>query len=187
MRYLLAMLVLLFATAASAPALRFQLDGAHSQVTARVGVMGLTSKTARFPKMAGGILLSPERLKTINLDVTLDASALVANDDTTTKQLRGPKFFDVERHPAVRFAGQRMTMTGPATAWIDGTITARGVSRPTRLNVTFAQPPAKATGREPIALTATGTIDRREFGMTSYSLFVGKKVMITIKARMVPG
>lgn len=186
MRYLVAMLALLFATAASAPPLRFQLDSAQSQVAAKVGVMGLASKIARFPKMAGGIQLSPERLETINLDVTLDARALVASDESTTRQLRGPKFFDVERHPNVRFAGQRMTMTSPTTAKVDGTITARGVTRPARLGVTFAQPPAQTTGREPIALTASGTIDRREFGMTSYSMFVGKKVTITIKARMVP-
>jgi polyisoprenoid-binding protein YceI len=80
-----------------------------------------------------------------------------------------------------------MTMIGPTAARIDGSITARGVTRPTRLSVAFAQPPAKATGREPITLTASGTIDRRDFGMTSYSMFVGKKVTITIKARMVPG
>lgn len=186
MRYLVAVLALLFATAASAPALRYQLDGTHSQVAAKVGVMGLASKTARFPKMTGGISLTPERLETIALDVSLDARALIATDDATTKQLRGPKFFDVERHPTVRFAGQRMTMTGATSARVDGTITARGVTRPARLSVTFAQPPAQATGREPIALTASGTIDRLEFGMTSYSLFVGKKVTITIKARMVP-
>ncbi len=183
----MAVLALLFATAASAPALRFHLDSAQSLVAAKVGVMGLTSKTARFPKMAGGIRLSPEQLETINLDVMLDARALVANDDSTTKQLRGPKFFDVERHPTVRFAGQRMTMTSATTAKVEGTITARGITRPTRLSVTFAQPPAKVTGRDPIALTASGTIDRREFGMTSYSMFVGKKVTITIKARLVPG
>lgn len=186
MRYLVAMLALLCATAASTPALRYQLDSSNSQVAAKVGVMGLASRTARFPKMTGGIQLSPERLETINLDVTLDARALIASDETTTRQLRGPKFFDVERHPTVRFAGQRMTMTSPTTARIEGTISARGVTRPTLLGVTFAQPPAKATGREPIALTASGTIDRREFGMTSYSMFVGKKVTITINARMVP-
>jgi polyisoprenoid-binding protein YceI len=183
----MAMLALLFAVAAGTPPLRYQLDSSHSQVAARVGVMGVASKTARFPKMAGGIQLSPGRLETINLDVTLDARALVANDDGTTRQLRGPKFFDVERFPTVRFAGQRLTMTSDTTARLDGTTTARGVTRPTRLNITFAQPPAKATGREPIALTASGTIDRREFGMTSYNLFVGKKVTITIQARMVPG
>jgi polyisoprenoid-binding protein YceI len=187
LRFLVALLALLFATGAGVPALRYQLDSANSQVTAKVGVIGFASRTARFPKMAGGIHLSPERLETIDLNVTLDARALVAGDDSTTRQLRGPKFFDVERYPVVRFSGQRITMTGPTSARIDGAITARGVTRPARLTVTFAQPPAKATGREPIALTASGTIDRREFGMTSYSMFVGRKVTITIQARMVPG
>lgn len=182
----MAMLALLLATAAGPPALRYQLDAAQSQVSAKVGIMGLSSRTARFPKMTGGISLSPGRLETINLDVTLDARALVANDETTTRQLRGPKFFDVEHHPTVRFSGQRMTMTGPLTAKVEGTITARGVTRPAQLAVTFVQPPARATGKDPIALKANVTIDRREFGMSSYSLFVGKKVAVTIQARMVP-
>lgn len=186
MRYLLAFLVLLFATAASAPALHYQLDATQSRVAAKVAFFGLASKSAQFPRMAGSIRLAPERLDTIDLDVTLDARALVASDSLTTERLRGPKFFDVERYPTVRFAGQRMTMTGPASARVDGTITARGVTRPALLTVTFAQPPAQATGREPIALTASGTINRYDFGMDSYSLIVGKKVTITIKARMVP-
>ena len=48
-------------------------------------------------------------------------------------------------------------------------------------------PPGEATGRAPIALTATTTIDRRDFGMTAYPLIVGRKVKIRIRARMVPG
>jgi polyisoprenoid-binding protein YceI len=65
-------------------------------------------------------------------------------------------------------------------------VTARGVTRPARLTVTFDVPPASVTGREPIALTATTTIDRRQFGMTAYPLIVGRKVTIRIRARMVP-
>jgi polyisoprenoid-binding protein YceI len=154
------MLALLFAVAAAPAPLRYHLDSSQSQVAAKVGVMGLASKTARFPKMAGGIQLSPERLETINLDVALDARALVATDETTTKQLRGPKFFDVERHPTVRFAGQRMTMTGPTTAKLEGSITARGVTRPTRLSITFAQPrsPVASRSRSPPAVRLTAAI-----------------------------
>lgn len=187
MRLVLALLALLLATAAGPPSLHYQLDGAQSQVAAKVAFFGLASKSAQFPRMSGSIRLSPEKLDAIDLDVTLDARALVASDTVTTERLRGPKFFDVERHPTVRFAGQHMTMTGPASARLDGTITARGVTRPALLAITFARPPSEATGKEPIGLTASGTIDRRDFGMTSYSLIVGRKVTITIKARMVPG
>lgn len=186
MRAVLALGLLSVTTAASTPTHRYRLDEAASTVTARVAFFGLASKTAHFPRMRGGIALSPDRLDAIDLDVTLDARALTAGDSVTQGRLRGEKFLDVERYPTVQFSGQRMTMTGAVTATVAGAISARGVTRPAVLAVTFAQPPASATGREPVSLTARTTIDRRAFGMTAYSVIVGRNVAITINARMVP-
>ncbi len=186
-RILVPVLALVLATAAASPTFRYQLDGTQSEVNARVAFMGLASKTAHFPRMSGAIRLTPGRLDTIDMDVELDARALTAGDKSTTETLKGKDFFDVVNHPVVRFEGQRMTMTGPVTARLDGQITARGVTRPATLTITFRQDPAKATGRDPILLSARTTINRQDFGMKAYSLVVGKKVTITINARMVPG
>lgn len=179
--------LLLLTTAAAAPEYRYQLDGAASEVAAKVSFLGLASKTARFPRMSGAIQLRPERLDTINLDVTLDARAIAASDGDTQRRLRGPDFFDAENHPTIRFTGQRMAMGSQTSALVDGTVTARGVTRPVRLKVTFSKPPAQTTGREPIGFTATTTIDRYQFGMKAYSMVVGRNVNIMIKARMTPG
>lgn len=178
---------LLLLTGAATPGYRYQIDAPRSSVDAKVAFMGLASKSAQFPRMSGGIHLTPERLDAIDLDVTLDARALTAGDKVTLERLRGKDFFDVERYPTIRFAGTRMTMTGHTTARVEGQITARGVTRPATLAVTFAQPPVSATGKEPIQLSARTTINRHDFGMTAYSVIVGKKVTITINARMVPG
>jgi polyisoprenoid-binding protein YceI len=172
---------------AAAPSYRYQIDTTRSMVSAKVGFMGIASKTARFPQMNGRIALSPERLDTIDLDVEIDARRLTAGDQVTLNRLRGKDFFDVERYPTVRFAGQRMQMTGPTTATVTGEVTARGVTRPAVLAVTFRDPPARVTGRDPVELSARTVIDRREFGMTAYSAIVGRKVTITIQARMTPG
>jgi polyisoprenoid-binding protein YceI len=179
----------LLLVAASPPAqrLRYVIDAAGSDVSARVAFFGVASKTARFPKVAGGIELSPRDLSRVDLAVELDARALIAPDKVTLARLRGLKFFDVANHPTIRFAGRRLTMTGPASGTVAGEITARGVTRPANMAVTFARPPAEATGREPITLTGRTTIDRRAFGMTAYRMVVGRKVAITIRARMVPG
>lgn len=171
----------------ASPAYRYSLEESASSVRAKVSFFGLSSKTASFPRISGQITLTPERLDAIDLDVTADARALVASDNVTTERLKGEKFFDVDHHPTVRFVGQQMAMTGDRTASVDGEITARGVTRPARLAVTFARPPVEATGRDPIGLSATTMIDRRDFGMTAYSFIVGRKVSITIKARMMPG
>lgn len=186
MRALLCLSLLLL-TAASAPAQRYVLDPAASEVSARVAFLGLASKTARFPKLSGGIALAPGWLERIDLNVELDARALTAGDSVTLARLKGPAFFDVANHPTVSFRGSAMAMTGPTTATVPGELTARGVTRPATLAVTFARPPAQASGREPIDLTARTTIDRRQFGMTAYGLIVGNKVTITIRARMTPG
>ena len=173
--------------AAAPPTYRYQLDGARSTVTAKVSYLAIGSKTARFPVMKGTIRITPDRLDDIDLYVELDARALTAGSKGDTIQLRGPDFFDVEHHPVVTFSGHRMAMTGPLTARLDGTIMARGISKPASLAVTFRDPPAKASGQVPVQLSATTTIDRRQFGMTAYGWAIGRKVKITIDARLVPG
>lgn len=182
----LALAALLAATASAPPAYRYRLDAPGSQVSARVAYFGVGHKTVRFPAMRGSIRLVPDRPEALDLDVELDARALSAGNKTDTDYLKGKAFFDVANHPVVRFNGERMAMTGETTARVEGRITMRGVTRPAVLVVTFAQPPARANGNEAIALTATTAINRRDFGMTSYGLIVGKTVKITIRARLVP-
>ncbi len=185
MRLLICLIAPLLIGAAQ-PSYHYRIDPAQSAVSAKVGFFGIASKTAHFPEVRGRITLSPERLDTIDLDVEIDARRLTAGDSVTLARLKGPDFFDVERHATVRFAGNRMQMTGPVTATVAGQVTARGVSRPATLSVTFREPPARATGRDPVQLTARTVIDRREFGMTAYSAIVGKRVTITINARLTP-
>ena len=187
MRRLLALTTLLALAATPAPGYHYWLDGARSEVSAKVAYMGFGSKVARFPQMRGSIRLNPARLDAIDLDVELDAAALTAGSQRDAKYLRGRDFFDVEQYPVVRFSGHRMAMTGPTTAEIEGKITTRGITRPAKLAVTFQDPPARANGRDPVLLTARTSINRKDFGMTAYSVIVGKTVTITIDARLMPG
>lgn len=165
----------------------YVVDSTASSVSAKVGFLGLGSKTAGFPQMSGKVLLEPARPDRIDLDVTLDARALTAPDKVTLARLRGEKFFWVERYPTIRFIGERMALSGDRKGTISGTLTARGVTQPVTLAVSFDKAPLSAARGEAMTLTGTTTIDRRQFGMTAYSLVVGRKVTVTLKARMVPG
>lgn len=166
---------------------RYALDSAASDVSARVGFFGLASKTASFPSLSGSVQIDPARLDTIALDVTLDARAIRAGDGLTLSRLKGPDFFDVENHPTIRFSGHAMHMTGPRTANVAGELTARGVTHPQVLAVTFERDPALGlAGKVPQGLIGRMTIDRRDYGMTAWRAIVGNKVDIIIRTRMVP-
>ncbi len=172
--------------AAPAPGMRFAIDGAQSDVTARVAFFGFSSKTARFPRLWGSIHIEHQRADAVALDVTLDAKAITAGDESMARRLKGESFFDAERYPTVRFQGWKMARTGEATANISGQLTARGVTKPVTLAVTFSQPIARIAGNQPVQIDGQTVINRRDFGMTAYAFVVGRDVTIRIRARMVP-
>ena len=164
----------------------YVVDAARSEISAKVAFFGLASK-ARFPKASGGITLDPARPERIDLSVVLDATALTAPDKVTLARLNGPKFFDTARHPIIAFRGTTLRLRSEREGEVAGQITARGITRPATLAVSFAGPPRRADGRAPLTLTGQTVIDRRDFGMTAYPLVVGRKVKITIRATLVPG
>lgn len=167
------------ASAAPPATHRYMIDG-PSTATAQVAFFGLAKRQARFPQVSGTVAIDPADTARIAIDVTLDASQLTASDDLTRDRLRGPAFFDVSRTRTVRFVGGQMRATGPASAVIDGTLTARGISRPVTLDVQFSRPIAQAGSASEFRLTGRTRIDRTDFGMTSYRLIVGRKVDVAL-------
>lgn len=166
--------------------LRYVVDKAVSRVDAKVAFFGIASKSARFPDMTGTFDVSPLDLERMAMEVDIDARTLTTGD-SETQRLRGKQFFDVVHHPILHFVGSRMTMTGDKSAVVEGRMTARGVTQPVRLTVTFSIPPVETGGYQPITITGTTLIDRYAFGMRAFPLIIGRMVKVRISARMVRG
>ncbi|QUL38103.1 YceI family protein [Erythrobacter sp. JK5] len=166
--------------------LTYTLDASASNVSAKVPFFGLSSKTATFPKMEGTVRIVPGQPERALIDVTFDATAIKAPDSVTLERLRGEKFFWVEKYPQVRFVGRSLKLTSPTRGTVSGELTARGVTQPQVLDVTFDTDPLTTARGKPVSFTGTTTIDRRKYGMKSYQLIVGNKVDIRLRARMLP-
>lgn len=185
-RIMLALVVAFLLGAAAPTGQIYAVDATASSLSAKVPFLGIGRKSAGFPEVSGTIRLDRQRPQDIALDVKIDARALTAGDNLTLSRLKGEKFFWVEKYPQVRFVGREMKLTSPTEGSVDGELTARGVTRPVTLDVTFDRPPAQALPGEAISLTGKTRINRYDFGMKSYRLIVGKYVEIELKARMVP-
>jgi polyisoprenoid-binding protein YceI len=186
LRMILLPLLAMFALANSAGVpQRYTLDASASNVSAQVPFFGLASKTARFPRMQGAVTIVPGAPEKAVIDVTFDATAIEAPDSVTLARLRSEKFFWVEKYPTISFVGRSLKLASPTRGTVSGDLTARGVTRPATLAVTFTADPIAQAGK-PVSFTGTTTIDRRQFGMKAYQLIVGNKVDITLKARMLP-
>lgn len=185
LRLILLPVLAVFALANIGAPQRYVLDASASNVSAKVPFFGIASKTARFPRMQGAVTIVPGAPESAVIDVTFDATAIEAPDRVTLGRLRGDKFFWVEKYPTVRFVGRSLKLSSATTGTVSGELTARGVTRPQTLAVTFDGDPLANVGK-PVSFTGTTTIDRRQYGMKSYQLVVGNKVDIVLKARMLP-
>lgn len=175
-----------FALANSSAPLNYVLDASASSVSAKVPFFGLSSKTAKFPRMNGNVTIVPDQPQAALVDVTFDAASIEAPDKVTLDRLRGEKFFWVEKYPTIRFVGNQLDMTSATKGKVKGKLTARGVTHDEVLSVTFDTAPQSAPAGEAVTLTGTMTIDRRKYGMKAYQLIVGNKVKINLRARMLP-
>lgn len=119
---------------------RYRIDDAASQVDARVAFLGLSSKTARFPDMSGSLALDINDYQAVDMVVNIDARTLTTGD-SETRRLRGRLFFDVAHYPAVVFVAKRLDLTGDRSATVSGLMTAKGVTRPVTLAITFSKAP----------------------------------------------
>jgi len=102
---------------------------------------------------------------------TLAGSARVASVDVKDEQLSGhlqsPDFFDVERHPAIVFRADTLSLAGDGALTGSGELTIKGVTKPVELHGRLAaERSVDPFGRERLGLTLETAIDRNEFGVT---------------------
>ncbi len=180
-----AVIMCLTVSVSAATPLSYRIDSGASYATAKVAFLGVSSKTANFPSITGEARFRPDNLSSASVNVSIDARKLTAGDGTTQTYLKGKDFFWVEQYPTVTFKSSSLSMASTTTGTLSGNLTARGVTKPVSMRVTFSKPPANATTGGTLTLTGTTTINRRAFGMKAYSSFVGKKVNIVITASLV--
>ena len=164
----------------------YTLDTKASSIAAKVPFLGIGSRTATFNSISGSVKFAPDRPSDARVNVTINTQDIKAPDRVTLNRLKSEKFFWVDKYPTAKFAGSNLTMTSATTGRISGKLTARGVTRPETLIVKFDRNPKTAMGKT-IGLTGTMKINRKNYGMNSFNLVVGKTVTINLKARMVPG
>ncbi|MDQ1039037.1 polyisoprenoid-binding protein YceI [Streptomyces sp. V3I8] len=137
----------------------WQLDTARSTVAIKHRTMwGLVTVKGVFGDVTGQGEVRPDG--GASGTVTLGAASLDTKNTKRDTHLRGPDFFDAERHPTVVFAVHDAALRQDDTVAISGELTVRGVSRPQSATATLTE--SSADG---VTLTAEFTVDRDQFGL----------------------
>ena len=121
-----------------------------------------------LPYLAGTFRGQFEDVEAKLTEESLTGSARVASvdvkDENLSAHLQAPDFFDVERHPELKFESHELERSGEALT-VRGDITIRGVTKPVELTGTISEQLTDGYGRELLALTVETTVDRTTFGL----------------------
>ena len=119
-----------------------------------------------------------------------EAASIATQVDERDRDLKGANFFDVANHPTMTFKSTKVEKAGDDKFKVTGDLTIRGNTKPVTLDVTSSQAVKGMQGELRRAFSATGRINRKDFGLT-YSKtveagpIVGDNVDLTIEAETV--
>lgn len=151
------------------PAGTYKTDPYHSSLTFKVNHMGFSHYTARFGKFDATLELDPAHPEAARLTATIDPQSLELNAPPKGfhDELMGKTWFDAVAHPQITFTSTKIEKTGDNTAKVTGDLSLKGVTKPVTMNVTFngGYPGMDLDPHARIGFTATGTLNRADFGM----------------------
>ncbi len=167
----------------------YVIDPKHTSVEFIGRHLMISNVRGRFHEVSGTITVDevPDRS---HVEVDLKAASLDTGLRERDRHLRSPDFFDVERHPTIRFRSTKVDAV-PSGAWaMTGDLTIRDVTRPVTLQVLF-EGANGSTGGDRIAFTAVGEVNREDWGLTwnealeAGGVLVGKKARIEVNVEAV--
>jgi polyisoprenoid-binding protein YceI len=154
---------------------RWTVDPAHSTATFRVRSLGRTV-TGTVPITEGTVDVDASgRPRTI--DGSLDLGATDTGNPRRDKDLRKPRFLDLDRYPAMTFAADSITAS-PAGWRVTGRLAVRGAS------VRLAGDAAVSSHDGSATMTARTRLDRRDLGIRAPRIMIGHAIDITVTAAL---
>ena len=172
----------------------WQIDPTHSSVAFAVKHMMFTTVRGRFTDVKGTIEVDEQNPDRSTVNVEIGAASIDTGAGDRDVHLRSGDFLDVEKQPAITFRSKRVEGASPTagkTFKLVGNLTIRGKSVEVTLDAEFEGIGADPWGGTRAGYRATGTIDRRQWGLTwnqaleTGGILVGNDMKLEIEAQAV--
>lgn len=143
----------------------WKLDPTHSTVEFSAKHLMITTVKGRIADIEGTIYTNENDPKSSSVDATLKTASIDTRTDQRDQHLRSADFLNVEQYPEIKFRSTRIEGSKQEFK-LTGDLTIRDMTRPITLDVTFEGETKDPWGGNRVGFSATGKIDRREFGLT---------------------
>ncbi len=173
--------VVLFAVAAWAQGADWEIDPGHTTVGFTVRHLGISNVHGRFTKVSGTAHIDDADITKSTVNATIDVASIDTANQSRDNDLRGPKYFDVQKYPNLTFQSKSVSKSGNGLK-IVGDLTIHGTTKEVTLDVDGPSAPTKMGPSLRRGLSASTSVNRKDFGVGADvpSAVVGEQIKIDL-------
>ena len=169
----------------SAPAFAaetYKLEPTHTSVTFQYTHFGFSHPTGKFMNAVGSVTLDEAAPANSSVEVSFAIDGVNTGVAALDEHLKSADFFDAAKFPTATFKSTKVEPTSATTAKVTGDLTIHGVTKPVTLDVTLNQKGPNMMKKLTAGFTAKGTINRSDFGISTYVPAVSDQIDLYIEA-----
>lgn len=166
----------------------YAVDQSHTYLTFSYLHQGLSYPLLRATGIDGELVLNTEAMENSSADISIDVASIRSNIDFFDKELASPKFFNSGKYPHITFATQAYESISDTEGALTGLVTIRGITKPliltVKINGAMTNP---MSGKPVIGFSASGYLNRSEFGLDRFIPAVADRVDVKIETEFALG
>lgn len=174
-------------TIAAGPAMDWQVDASHTEVSFEVRHF-FTPVTGKFEAFEIDLNFDPAAPQSAHVSAVIQIASIDTDNDRRNAHLRTPDFFDAETYPTMTFESASVREVAPNQYVATGDLKIKDVTRRIDLPITLlgvAEVPNQDGSMRNIAsFSAELTVDRRDFGVGTGSWAETAVVSSEVKIRI---
>jgi len=177
-----------------AAAATFTIDRAHSNVGFKVKHLMVSNVSGSFRDFAGTVVYDPADPQSWKVEAVIQTTSIDTGEPKRDDHLRTDAFFDVAKFPALAFKSTGVTAGADGTFLLTGDLTMHGVTKPVTLTLEVNGTVKDPWGNTKAGFTATGRLNRTDFGLTwnkaldAGGVLIGEEItlMLEVEATLQP-
>lgn len=145
----------------------YGVDPVHSSVIFKIKHAGVTNFYGRFDKMTGSWTFDPDDLSTASFEFEIDNATVNTGSNKRNNHLKSADFFNVKQFPTTSFKSTKLESVSGSMYTLTGELTLHGETHTVTADLEYLGE-GSFGGHDLAAFEAIFTINRRDFGMTTY-------------------
>ncbi len=165
----------------------YRIDPDHSSVRFRIKHLTISKVNGTFGTVAGSFTFQEDDPAAWQATATIDLASVDTGNAKRDDHLRSDEFFDTAQYPTMVFKSTRVEMTSDTEGVLHGELTLHGATHPVTLELEYNGSVADPWGNQRAGFSATGKLNRKDWGLTynsaleSGGLLIGEEVRISLE------